>query len=93
MRERKNLMAAILLVAAFLMATLPIRAEEPARRMREASPGTAWVVQLLDWLGLRSVQEMSSAYIDPNGHPTLHPGGGPGASASPDDSAYIDPNG
>jgi hypothetical protein len=96
MRERKNFLAALLLATAFLTVTLPARAEGPARGMRDASPGMAWMVRLLDWLGLQpqglgSIREASSANIDPNGQPTLNTGGG--ASASPDDSANIDPNG
>ena len=75
MRERmKNLMAALLLAAAFLTASIPAQAEGPARGMRDANPRTAWVVRLLDWLGLHpqgfsSTWESSSANIDPNGHP------------------------
>ena len=93
MRERKNPMAAILLAAAFLTATLPAWAEGPLRGWRDASPGMVWVVRLLDCLGLGSIRELSSAHIDPNGQPTVNSGGEDGASASPDDSAHIDPDG
>ena len=98
MRERKNLMAAMLLAAAFLTASIPVQAEEAARGRHYARPGTAWVVRLLGWLGLHpqglnSIWEASSAHIDPNGQPTLNSGGEPGASSSSDSSANIDPNG
>ena len=99
MRERmKNLTAALILAAAFLTASLPSRAEEPARGLRDANPGRAWVVRFLDWLGLQprglgAVWEASSANIDPNGQPTSNPGEEPEASAGSDSSAYIDPNG
>lgn len=74
MRERKNLMAAMLLAAAFLMVSISAQAEGPARRMRDARPGTAWVVRVLNWLGLHtrglgSIWEADSAHIDPNGQP------------------------
>lgn len=97
MRESKNLMAAMLLVVAFLMASIPARAEGPARGVHDARPGTAWMVRILDWLGLHpqgigSIWEASSANIDPNGKPTLNSRGGAGASST-DDSANIDPNG
>jgi hypothetical protein len=98
MRERKNLMAAMLLAAAFLVASIPARAEGPARGMRDARPGTDWVVRILDWLGLPpqglgSIWETDSAHIDPDGQPTLNSGGEPGASSRSDSSAHIDPNG
>jgi hypothetical protein len=98
-KERKNVMAAVLLVAAVLTASVPARAEGPARGVREVGPGTAWVVRILGWLGLPpqrlgSIWESSSAYIDPNGQPTLNSGGGgTGIPASSDSSANIDPNG
>jgi hypothetical protein len=74
MRERKNLMAALLLAAAFLTASIPVQAEEAARGRHYARPGTDWMVRILDWLGLHSrglgsIWEASSANIDPNGHP------------------------
>ena len=99
MRERKNLMAALLLAAAFLTASIPAQAGEPARERRDASPGTSWVVQLLDWLGLHpqdlgSIWDADSANIDPNGKPRPNSGrGGAGASTYTDDSAHIDPDG
>lgn len=98
-KERKNVMAAVLLVAAVLTASVPARAEGPARGMRDERPGTAWVVRILSWLGLPtqglgSIWESSSAYIDPNGQPGPTSGGEEtGASAHTDDSSYIDPNG
>jgi hypothetical protein len=78
MRESKNLMAAMLLVVAFLMAAIPAQAVGPARGVRHASPGTAWMVRILDWLGLHpqvlgSIWEADSAHIDPNGNPNGNP--------------------
>ena len=97
MRERmKNLTVALLLVSAFLAASIPARAEGPRKGERDPGPGTAWMIRVLDWLGLPTlgaVWEASSAYIDPDGQPTLHRGGETGASASSDSSANIDPNG
>ena len=96
-KERKNLIAAVLLLAAFVTASVPALAEGPEKGVRE-SPGTAWVVRILGWLGLQpqglgSIWGASSANIDPDGQPGLTSGGGTGASASTDDSAHIDPNG
>lgn len=97
-KERKNVMAALLLVAAVLTASAPAQAEGPRRGVREGGPGRAWVVRLLDWFGLRpqglrSIWEADSAHIDPDGQPRPQSGDVTGASASPDDSAHIDPNG
>lgn len=95
-KERKNLIAAVLLLAAFVTASVPALAEGPARGMPE-NPGTAWVVRILGWLGLPpslgSAWEASSANIDPDGQPMLTSGEGTGAPASADSSANIDPNG
>ncbi|MES1245446.1 MAG: hypothetical protein ABUT39_27830 [Acidobacteriota bacterium] len=89
----KNLMAALLLAATFLTASVPAHAMEAAHGRR---PGTGWVVRILGWLGLPvqalgSVWEASSAHIDPNGQP--RPNGGGGTGAGSDSSANIDPNG
>jgi hypothetical protein len=96
-RGRKNVLAAMLLAAAFLAASIPARAEGPARGVRDASPGTAWVIRILGWLGLPTqglgtARETSSANIDPNGEPNSV-GGGTGASSWINSSAHIDPNG
>lgn len=95
MRERmKKLMTALLVATAFLTASIPARAEGPARRTGE-SPGMEWVTRILDWLGLHpqrsTIWEASSANIDPDGQPNS--GGSGGTSPSSDSSAHIDPNG
>jgi hypothetical protein len=95
-RARKNVLAAVLLAVAVLTASV-VRAEGPVRGLREANAGQAWVIRILDWLGLPAhglgtVRETSSAHIDPNGEPSSA-GGGTGASSRIDDSAHIDPNG
>jgi hypothetical protein len=96
-KERKNVLAAMLLAAAILSASVPALAEGPARGVRDASSGTAWVIRILGWLGLPaqglgSIGENSSANIDPNGEPSSVRGG-TGPSASSDSSANIDPDG
>lgn len=87
-------MAALLLAASILAAPVHARTEGPPRG---DGLGRSWVVQVLSWLGIQpgpgSIWEASSAYIDPDGQPTLQSGGAPGASANSDSSAYIDPNG
>lgn len=94
--ESKNVMAALLL-AATILAAPGHAAERPSRGVHEAGPARSWIVRVLSILGfpkgLGSIWEADSAYIDPNGQPTLQSGGGSGASASSDSSAYIDPNG
>jgi hypothetical protein len=95
-KERKKVMAAVLLAVAVLTASVPAWAEEPGKGVRDERP---WVVRILDWLGLPtqglgSIWEASSANIDPNGQPRPTSGGGEtGASASSDSSAHIDPDG
>ncbi len=95
--ERKNVMAALLLAATILAAPVHARNEGPSKGVRGDGADRSWVVQVLTWLGLPkglgSIWEGSSAYIDPNGQPTVHSGGRPGASANSDTSANIDPNG
>ncbi len=108
-KERKNLVAAVLLFAAFLTVSVPALADGPARGVRDGGPQVGWVVRILGWLGLPqslgSVWAASSANIDPNGtpddsanidpdgQPGLTSGGGTGASVYIDDSAHIDPDG
>ncbi|HEX3131750.1 MAG TPA: hypothetical protein VH394_30720 [Thermoanaerobaculia bacterium] len=72
-KERKNVMAAVLLAFAVLAMPVPAQAREP-RGGRESEPGRAWMVRLLDWLGLSpqglgSIWEADSAHIDPDGLP------------------------
>jgi hypothetical protein len=73
-KERKNVLAAVLLVAVVLTVPIPAHAKQPASGVRDAGPVRAWVVRILDWLGMHptrigSVWEASSANIDPNGQP------------------------
>jgi hypothetical protein len=73
-KERKNVMVALLLATALLTVPVPARAKGPERGIRDTGPGRAWVVRILDWLGLHpqglgSIWESSSANIDPDGQP------------------------
>lgn len=72
-KERKNVLAAVLLVAVILAVPIPAHAKQPARGVRDTGPVRAWVVRILDWLGMHqapgSIWEASSANIDPNGQP------------------------